>query len=60
MVELGLHELTMKTKLEPPPEFASQDVMTTQEPLLELPPEPPPPDQPQQQPKPPEPFLRRG
>jgi len=59
MVNPGFHELTMQTKLEPPPELASPDVVMTQEPLLELPPEPPPPPD-QQQPRPPEPFLRRG
>jgi hypothetical protein len=53
----------MKTNLEPPPELAPHDVVTTEEPLLELPPEPPP-EPPreveQPQPKPPEGFLRRS
>ncbi|HZW54202.1 MAG TPA: hypothetical protein VFF00_09215 [Candidatus Elarobacter sp.] len=54
----------MKTKTEPPPEFAPHDVITPAEELLELPAEPPadqpPPERPQPQRKPPEPFLRRG
>ena len=53
----------MKTHPELPPDLALRDVVTTQEPLLELPPEPPldpPPSDQQQKPRPPEPFLRRG
>ena len=52
----------MKMHPEPPPDLAPDDVMTSQEPLFELPPEPPPepPLADQPPPKPPEPFLRRG
>lgn len=53
----------MKTKLEPPPEFAPHNPLPAEE-RLEIGAEPPldapPPDPPQPQPASPEPFLRRS